>query len=293
MPVIGLKNIGNTCFMNSALQLVLNCDYLNDALLNTHCSEEIISTYKDLVIEYRNSKSAIVPRKIKNVLSSKCNQFIGFYQEDSHEFVALLLGRMEKELRLKNKKDNTMGNILDMKVTITVRSTESNMKSSHNEILTILPLDLPNDNRDIELKDCIDDYTSIQQIDGKVEFEEKTADGKRKKSKENGNQQLTITGSGKYILIQLKRFVQNAIGRYSKKVNKVHSPLVMDTSFGTYNLKSFIVQMGSMGGGHYISFIKDKNTWKCADDSNISIVEDNHIKELVKCAYMLCYEREE
>ena len=292
MPVIGLNNIGNTCFMNSALQMILNCDDLNDEILDSQCSGEITNTYKNLITQYRKGKSAIAPKDIKKVLASKCNAFSGFAQEDSHEFLVLLLGRMEKEFRKDNKKDNTMGDILDMKITIIVRSTESKRRSSHDEILTILPLDLPDGNVDVQLRECIENYTSVQNIDEPVEFEDKLAGGKIRKVKEDGNQQHTITGAGKYLLIQLKRFVQTNIGRYGKKINLVESPDTMETSFGTYHLKSFIVQMGGMGGGHYISFIKDDDLWKCADDSHISQVTDSKINQLVKCAYMICYERE-
>jgi len=292
MSVIGLNNIGNTCFMNSALQMILNCDELNDEILESSCSGEITNTYKNLVTQYRKGKSSITPKEIKKVLASKCNAFSGYSQEDSHEFLVLLLGRMEKEFKQDDKKDNTMGEILDMKITIIVRSTESKRRSSHDEILTILPLDLPNKNANVQLRECIEEYTSVQNIDEPVEFEDKLAGGKIRKIKEIGNQQHTITGAGKYLLIQLKRFVQTNIGRYGKKINLVESPDTMETSFGTYHLKSFIVQMGGMGGGHYISFIKDNDLWKCADDSHVSQVADSKIKELVNCAYMICYERD-
>jgi ubiquitin C-terminal hydrolase len=292
MSVIGLNNIGNTCFMNSALQMILNCNELNDKILESSCSGEITNTYKNLVLQYRKGGNSITPKDIKKVLASKCNLFSGFSQEDSHEFLVLLLGRMEKEFKQDNKENNTMGDILDMNITIKVKSTESKRMSSHDEILTILPLDLPNKNVNVKLIECIEEYTAVQNIDDPVEFEDKLAGDKIRKIKENGNQQHIITGAGKYLLIQLKRFVQTNIGIYGKKINLVESPDTIETSFGTYHLKSFIVQTGGMGGGHYISFINDDNLWKCADDSRVYNVTDSKIKELVKCAYMICYEKD-
>jgi ubiquitin C-terminal hydrolase len=288
--VVGLQNIGNTCFMNSALQVILNCDKLNDAVIKSPCNTPLIDAYRDLVKKYRDCKESeiIIPKTIKKVMGKKYGIFGGYQQQDSHEFLSLLLLGLESELK-EQSINNIVGEILDVKVNIIVSSKETDKTSSHYENTTILPLDLPTDNQDTCLGDCINNYMSEHSIDEPVKFEVKD-NNKKKIIEEQASQEWIIEELSEYFMVQFKRFNQSR-NMYSKKSNNVHVPHTLETENSKYTLKSFIVQSGTLGGGHYISFVRDGECWKCANDSSILDVPVEQINEISQKAYILCYDR--
>lgn len=117
----GLVNLGNTCFMNSALQclthtLPLNLYFLQDRHyaelnpenplgMNGYIAEAYGRLVKMLWPRARQDGSpAIVPREFKNVISRFAPQFAGYHQHDSHELLSFLLDGLHEDLnRIKQK----------------------------------------------------------------------------------------------------------------------------------------------------------------------------------------------
>ena len=87
--VTGIQNIGNTCYLNSSLQLIVNCDKLTNIFIKNTLYNNFLNVYKDFLIQYQNNK-VFSPNKLKNTLSEQSTKFIGLNQEDSHEFIILL-----------------------------------------------------------------------------------------------------------------------------------------------------------------------------------------------------------
>eukprot|EP00898_Chlorokybus_atmophyticus_P000740 jgi/Chlat1/1667/Chrsp127S08675 len=113
---IGLQNLGNTCFMNSAVQCLAHTPQLVDYFLRDFTSEinrtnplgmqgELAKAFGDLLRKlWSNSTSPAVPRHFKTILAQFAPQFSGYNQHDSQEFLAFLLDGLHEDLnRVKQK----------------------------------------------------------------------------------------------------------------------------------------------------------------------------------------------
>uniref|UniRef100_A0A4W6F6B4 Ubiquitin carboxyl-terminal hydrolase n=1 Tax=Lates calcarifer TaxID=8187 RepID=A0A4W6F6B4_LATCA len=113
----GLSNLGNTCFMNSALQCLSNASPLTEYFLNDQYEAEInrenplgmrgeiAEAYADLVKQMWLSRSSYVaPRTFKTQVGRFAPQFSGYQQQDSQELLAFLLDGLHEDLNRVKKK---------------------------------------------------------------------------------------------------------------------------------------------------------------------------------------------
>ncbi|TKS71677.1 Ubiquitin carboxyl-terminal hydrolase 4 [Collichthys lucidus] len=113
----GLSNLGNTCFMNSALQCLSNASSLTEYFLNDQYEAEInrenplgmrgeiAEAYADLVKQMWLSRSSYVaPRTFKTQVGRFAPQFSGYQQQDSQELLAFLLDGLHEDLNRVKKK---------------------------------------------------------------------------------------------------------------------------------------------------------------------------------------------
>ncbi|XP_049409029.1 ubiquitin carboxyl-terminal hydrolase 8 [Solanum stenotomum] len=116
LGLTGLQNLGNTCFMNSALQCLAHTPKLVDYFLGDYKREinhdnplgmkgEIASGFGDLLKKlWAPGASPVAPRTFKVKLSHFAPQFSGFNQHDSQEVLAFLLDGLHEDLnRVKDK----------------------------------------------------------------------------------------------------------------------------------------------------------------------------------------------
>ncbi|KAK9247838.1 hypothetical protein V1506DRAFT_530826 [Lipomyces tetrasporus] len=118
----GLSNLGNTCYMNSALQCLTHVEELTKYfLLDAYKAElnpqnplgmdgKVASAYAQLVHHIFGSNTTMasfVPREIKGVIGRYGPMFSGYGQHDSQEFLAFLLDGLHEDLNRILKKPYT------------------------------------------------------------------------------------------------------------------------------------------------------------------------------------------
>lgn len=117
----GLRNLGNTCFMNAVLQSLSNiqefCGYikqlpsLEEKILKAKkvqisrktrdSGEDVLlveELRKTLVALWQGTKGAISPESLFTVIWKVVPRFRGYQQQDAHEFMRYLLDRLHVEL---------------------------------------------------------------------------------------------------------------------------------------------------------------------------------------------------
>ncbi|SNX86256.1 related to UBP12 - ubiquitin C-terminal hydrolase [Melanopsichium pennsylvanicum] len=107
----GLNNLGNTCFMNSALQCLSNTYELQQYFVSGAYKEElntdnplgmggaIADAFGNLITNIWNGQgSSFWPREFKFALSRFAPQFSGYAQHDSQELLAFLLDGLHEDL---------------------------------------------------------------------------------------------------------------------------------------------------------------------------------------------------
>ncbi|KAI1492443.1 hypothetical protein F5X96DRAFT_626311 [Biscogniauxia mediterranea] len=115
---VGLGNMGNTCYMNAALQCVRSVEELTKYFLAGEWEKElnkqnplahngeVAGAYAQLLREiYKDSTpTSVTPRQFKNTIGKYSTGFSGYGQQDSQEFLGFLLDGLQEDLsRIKKK----------------------------------------------------------------------------------------------------------------------------------------------------------------------------------------------
>ena len=115
--LVGLNNLGNTCYMNTGIQCLSNCELLTKYFLLDYYKEyinkdnpigsqgEIVEKYSQLIhhIWYGNEE-CVSPIQFKNSFGKVYTAFRGSNQQDSQEFISYLLDSLHEDLnKVKNK----------------------------------------------------------------------------------------------------------------------------------------------------------------------------------------------
>ncbi|XP_068440438.1 ubiquitin carboxyl-terminal hydrolase 2a isoform X2 [Clinocottus analis] len=108
--LVGLKNLGNTCFMNSILQCLSNTHSLRDYCLhnahrrdlnnNSRTNTALMEEFAKLLQTMWTSCSseAVSPSEFKTQIQRYAPRFVGYNQQDAQEFLRFLLDGLHNEV---------------------------------------------------------------------------------------------------------------------------------------------------------------------------------------------------
>ena len=324
---IGIKNLGNTCFINSSLQIFIHCPLFIQKLISKEKlineNTPITSNFISICNLMLNTKVKYISiRDFKGLLGLKHKIFSGYMQHDSQEFSRIFLEDISRELnemkansiyRLLSNSDSKSKQMRD-------RDFHENFTRREKSIITDIfyaqivniytcqckamiysfqkildfPLLFPEKvyNDEISLFELLRLYFSKEVVD----FENKCD---RCRKIEKHKKELKISRPPEILILSLQR-VDLFTGKkleYKVKFNQkldLYNFIDHDCGYDKeyrYDLFGVINHIGKIDSGHYFSYIKNENKeWIEYNDSKVSLIND--FSDCSETVYVLFYIKE-
>ena len=287
----GLTNLGNTCYLNAAVQILSHIHELNHYLMNVkelnRINDSIITIEWISLYKLMWSQNCIISpnrfvSKIKDLSNLKTVKFCNFEQNDSNEYFYFMLDCIHNSL---NKLDTTIKlqktdnlelnkeidnyeskdcSIVHSLFSSFLSYTYVNKETNAVEFVKYEPhfmveLSIPLvDN--ISVEDCINFTFQEEELDT-LWYDEKTKEKKQLLKKTD------IAYYPNILVLHFKRWIHLKKNRQLVHFNET---LTLGES---YELFGIINHEGNIFGGHYFSYIK-KNKWFVFNDTHVSEIQD-------------------
>ncbi|XP_038155614.1 ubiquitin carboxyl-terminal hydrolase 42 isoform X1 [Cyprinodon tularosa] len=297
----GLQNMGNTCFLNSALQCLTYTPPLTNFMLSREhsktCHEPgfcMMCTMQNHIIQvFANSGNVIKPIGVLNELKRIAKHFRYGSQEDAHEFLRYTVDAMQKSCLPGTKLDRqtqattfihqVFGGYLRSRVKCL------NCKSVSDTFDPFLDVTLEIKTAPSVSK-ALEQFVKPEQLDGENAYK-----CTKCKKMVTASKRFTIHRSPNVLTLSLKRFANFTGGKITKDVKYpeyLDLRPFMSQSQGEpqiYGLYAVLVHSGfSCHAGHYFCYIKASNgQWYHMNDSSVSMSDVRSV--LNQQAYVLFY----
>ena len=290
----GLKNLKNTCFINSIVQCLIHIDCLRDCIHklpghernsnSSQSSTKMLFDFKALISFYYFEKKLIIPTDFVSTAYSLFINIQPFTQQDAQEFLYLFLDKLNTNLlELYPEKTTIINQCFLGNKTTTYTCFTYNINNTSDENFIQLELPVPSDiSINSNLQEISEERYLIEKIENsffrklKSCFQSKEistlydcleinfASQKMGKclycGKENNCEvQEKITRLPKFLIISLKRF--KFLKSCTKICDQVYTPRKLNMKkycqeeITDYTLLSIIQHKGGLKRGHYTAFI--------------------------------------
>lgn len=271
----GIYNVGNTCYLNCALQVLFFTPQLTNIILffKDNFVDDTDNNVASSFIEIIHNLYKCKRPKVNSLMEHFLIEFKYFQnmkkQHDSHETIMCILDSISDSMKKENK---FIEDIFDTVVVNRIQCKGCDHEVVNDETIRNL---------------CISSTCESVQ-DGISNFfkEEKMDDYKCDVCKETCcYQQRTHKKHGYISMINI-----NMYDNYGEKVKCIMSiDQEIFISGKRYDLYACVCHHGSANNGHYTASVKSDNEWYIIDDESVHKVEANKKNLCLKNAYTLFY----
>ena len=281
----GFTNIGNTCYLNSGLQMLIQNKELCALILKYSSNSPTLQKIGEFIMEYYTpDNNPIVPVEIKKIVEEKQDIFVGYGQQDSTEFIIFLLDTIDEEIKKIDPTSKGIEPIFGINFNVKIKCKLRTCLQVYNRTETSNFLLLDINSKCESLDDAYRIYKGSDKLESDNKYFCEKCNDKRIASKRS-----EIGEWPQYLFVWLKRFSQEG-----RRITKNIQPINIDIEWRHGNsLQGAVIHSGSLNGGHYVYVGKqDNNKWYLFNDSSVSeISSDEQLKSLLLNAYWLWYKK--
>merc|ERR1719295_1650709 len=311
----GLRNLGNSCFMNASLQCMCYTapfqNYIASKRHRDRCNTSgycIFCELQKLMPLMLMNRNTTAPTEVFRNLRLLSKKLRPGRQEDAQEFLRFLMEGLQNNTLKEYAKTPEMKNMRVQETTVVhkiwggyLRSQIKCCKCGYESNTYDSILDISLEIRGPSVRSALSHFTDPEILD-----EDNMYNCSKCKKKRRAIKQFTIFEPPNVLCIHLKRFEVGG-GLYSAGSGKIGKHVKFEETLDltdfmsyrtcpkvSYSLFGVLVHYGfSMQGGHYVSYIKaPDNQWYLMDDSRVERIHS--VKHVLKeKAYLLFYQRNE
>ena len=233
----GLRNLGNTCFMSAVIQCLSSTVELGQYFTGYYRQHinlqskfgsggELAEELGELIrVMWSGQYKSLSPKDLKDAVGRHLPGFVGCDQQDSHEFLTMLLEKVHADLntatengpvtvdenldthlainkfwkshRMKN--NSIISQIFEGLLLSTLECTVCGKKSDSFETFTCLSLPIPSGNR-VTISDCFKLFSEYERMSGEAAWDCPTC-----KCKRDAVKRIQVCRLPKVMVIHLKR----------------------------------------------------------------------------------------